>query len=347
MAQDERSRTLADIAQMVDGDLAGDPSLAIHRPVPAGENDPHGITFAGNEKYLRLALESQVGAILVPPETPERPGRNLIRCVNPRHAFGIVLALYERRPRAESGIHPTAIVDPRAHLGENVSIGAYVVVAEDSVIEDEAVLMPFSYVGPGCVLGARSRMYPHAVLVQDVHTGPDCIFHSGCVIGSDGFGFAWNGQEQQKIPQAGGVQIGRNVEVGANTCIDRATAGSTIIDDGVKLDNLVQIGHNSKIGAHTVMASQVGISGSTTIGERNVFGGQAATSDHVSVGDGMVFGGRSGIIGNMDQPGEYFGLPAVPLTTAMRIMALQTRLPELFKRMRALEQELEKLTHGK
>lgn len=347
MAQDQRPRILGEIARVIGGELSGDPDFEIDRPVPAGQSDPKGITFAGNEKFLSLALGSNVGAIIVPPETAEKPGHNLIRCADPRRAFGVVLALFERQHKEEPGVHATAIVEPGAAIAEGASIGAYAFVSESAVVESGAVVMPFAYLGPGCTLGARSRMFPHAVLVQDVVTGPDCIFHPGCVIGADGFGFAWDGEKQQKVPQAGGIRIGAGVEIGANTCIDRATAGDTIISDGVKLDNLVQIGHNSQIGAHTVMASQVGISGSTQVGERNVFGGQAATSDHVTIGDGMVFGGRSGIISNMDKPGEYFGLPAVPLPTAMRIMALQTRLPELFKRMRALEQQIERLSDGK
>lgn len=347
MAQNERPRTLGEIAKAVGGDLAGDAELRISRPVPAGESDPHGITFAANEKYLRLALESQVGGLIVPAETPAKSGQNLIRSADPRRAFGVVLSLFERTWPVEPGIHPTAVIHPAATVASSASIGPYAIVEEGATVGEECVLMAFAFLGPGCGLGDRSRMFPHSVLVQDVRTGTDCIFHSGSVIGSDGFGFAWNGSFQQKISQAGGVVIGNSVEIGANTCIDRATAGDTVIADGVKLDNLVQIGHNTRIGAHTVMASQVGISGSTVIGQKNVFGGQAATSDHVTVGDNMVFGGRSGIIGNMDQPGEYFGLPAVPLTTAMRIMALQTRLPELFKRLRSLEQQLEKLSDGK
>lgn len=345
MASQKRTWTLAQLAELVGGECDGDSSLEIHRPVPAGDGDPSGITFATNENYLRTALATSVGAILVPLETPSVQ-KNVIRVAEPRLAFGMVLGAFSQPMPTSPGIHPTAIIHPNSQIAESASIGAYVIVEEDAVIHENVKVLPHCYIGQNCQVGENTILYPHVVLIQDIRIGKKCIVHSGAVLGTDGFGFNWNGQYQQKVPQVGGVKVGDNVEIGAYTCIDRATCGDTIIHDGVKFDNLVQVAHNVKIGSHTVIAAQVGISGSAQIGERNVYGGQAAISHHVSIGDDMVFGGRSGIFGNMDQPGEYFGLPAIPLSTSMRVMALQNRLPELFKRMRALEKELEDLKNG-
>jgi UDP-3-O-[3-hydroxymyristoyl] glucosamine N-acyltransferase len=345
MAEKERGYTLAEIAQLVGGELDGPGDLFISRPVPADSDDVYGITFAENEKYLAAAISGQVGAILVPAETPKAT-KPVIRVAQPRMAFGMVLAAFVQA-MPTCGIHETAQISEDAVVDPSASVGPYAVVEAGAKVGAGANIMAHAYIGQGCEVGDKCSIYPSVVLVQDVRMGVGCRIHSGAVIGADGFGYFWNGSHQQKVPQVGGVLIGNYVEIGANTCIDRATCGDTVIADGVKLDNLVQVAHNVKIGAHTVMASQVGLSGSTVIGERNVFGGQAATSDHVTVGDNMVFGGRTGITGNMDTPGEYFGTPAVPLSTAMRVIALQTRLPELFKRMRAMERELEHLRDGK
>ncbi|MBX3113715.1 MAG: UDP-3-O-(3-hydroxymyristoyl)glucosamine N-acyltransferase [Fimbriimonadaceae bacterium] len=345
MAGKERTWTLNDLAQLVGGECDGDGSYELSRPVPAGTNDPLGITFATNEKYLKAALETEIGAVLVPIETP-KVNRNVIRVADPRLAFGMVLGAFSKPVPAQPGIHPTAIVSTSAKVSDSASIGAFVIIEENAFVADNAKILPHCYIGENCQVGENTILYPNVVLVQDIRVGKKCTLHSGVVVGTDGFGFNWNGEYQQKVPQVGGVIIGDNVEIGAYTCIDRATCGDTVIADGVKFDNMVQIAHNVKIGAHTVMAAQVGISGSATIGERNVYGGQAAVSHHVSIGDDMVFGGRSGIFGNMDQAGEYFGLPAVPLSQAMRVMALQNRLPELFKRLRSLEQEIAELKNG-
>jgi len=345
MAEEKRGYTLGEIAQLVGGELDGPGDLHILRPVPADSNDSSGITFAENEKYLAAAISGEVGAVLVPAETPV-VAKPVIRVAQPRMAFGMVLSAFVV-PMPRGGIHPTAQVSSEAVVDSTASIGAYAIVESGAQVGAGATVMAHAYIGQGCVVGEKSEIYPHVVLVQDVRMGVGCRIHAGAVIGADGFGYYWNGTHQQKVPQVGGVLIGNYVEIGSNTCIDRATCGDTVIADGVKLDNLVQVAHNVKIGAHTVIAAQVGLSGSTVIGERNVFGGQAATSDHVTVGDNMVFGGRTGITGDMDAPGEYFGTPAVPLSTAMRVIALQTRLPELFKRMRAMERELEHLRDGK
>jgi UDP-3-O-[3-hydroxymyristoyl] glucosamine N-acyltransferase len=186
-------------------------------------------------------------------------------------------------------------------------------------------------------------VFPHAVLYQDVVLGERCVVHSGAVLGADGFGFVWDGDKQHKVPQIGGVVVGDDVEFGANTCVDRATCGETLVGRGTKLDNLVQVAHNVSIGEHTVIAAQVGIGGSSSIGSRDTIGGDVAVSDHVSIADGVVVGGRSGVFQDIAEPGEYAGFPPLPVVSAMRVMALQTRLPELFRRLKQLEGEVEAL----
>lgn len=324
--------------------MEGDGEKLIFRPVPADSADSNGITFAENEKYLAAALASGAGAVIVPAETPSI-AKTAIRVVSPRVAFGQVLAAFVI-PMPAAGIHPTAQIADDAQIDPTASIGPYAVVESRAVIGANTNVMAHCYLGPECQVGSDCELFPGVVLVQSVTVGDRCRIHANTVLGADGFGFVWNGSFQQKVPQVGVVVIGNDVEIGANSCVDRATCGATMVADGVKLDNLVQIGHNVRVGQHTVMAAQVGIGGSTIIGERNVFGGQSATSDHVTVGSDMVFGGRSGIMGSMDQPGEYYGAPPVPISTAMRVLALQARLPDLFKRIRALENELERLKNG-
>ena len=337
--------TLGQLGQLLGAEVRGPEGLTIRRPVPAGSDDPEGLTFAESSKYLETVLASKVGAVIVDRETPEFDKPSLAVDA-PRLAFFQVLSMAERRHLMPPGVHPTAIVDPGAIVSASACIGPYVVVAGDTTIGDRVQVFPFCYIGPGCSIGADSRLMPGVVLVQDVSLGERNLVHSGAVLGSDGFGFVWDGERQIKIPQVGGVQIQPDVEIGSNTTIDRATSGDTTLSDDVKIDNLVHIGHNSHIGAHTVLAGLVGVSGSVTLGERVVVGGQTGFADHLTVGDDVHMAGRTGVFGDLLEPGEYFGVPPRPIGHAMRVMALQQRLPELVARIRALEEELEKLKRG-
>jgi UDP-3-O-[3-hydroxymyristoyl] glucosamine N-acyltransferase len=334
--------TLGEIAAMVGGELKGPADLRITRVVPAGYDDPSGVTFAESEKYLAKCLSSNVGAVIVQKGhgTVDRPA---IYVDSPRAAFGYLLSRFARPLPLASGVHPTAIVSPGANVDSSAAIGAYAVVESGASIGAGSRIYPFAYVGEACTLGEGCIVFPHAVLYQDVVMGARCVVHSGAVLGADGFGFVWDGKKQFKVPQIGGVIIGDDVEFGANTCVDRATCGETMIGRGTKLDNLVQIAHNVTVGEDTVLAAQVGVGGSTSIGDRVSIGGDSAVADHVSIGDGVVIGGRSGVFQDLDEPGEYLGLPPLPIVSAMRVMALQTRLPELFKRLKQLEDEVEAL----
>jgi UDP-3-O-[3-hydroxymyristoyl] glucosamine N-acyltransferase len=199
------------------------------------------------------------------------------------------------------------------------------------------------YVGPGVEVGEACVLGPHVTLLAGVRLGRHVVVHPGAVIGADGFGFAFDGARHRKIPQTGGVVIEDDVEIGANTTIDRATFGETIVRRGTKIDNLVQIGHNVEIGEHSILVAQVGISGSSRLGRGVVLAGQVGVADHVAIGDGALVGAQGGVPGDLDAGGRYLGTPARPILEAKRIFAAETRLPELLQRVRALEREVEKL----
>lgn len=334
--------TLSELAGLLGATLVGDGARQVSRPVPAGTADPEGVTFADSAKYLAKALAVPIGAVIVRPgtETGDVPR---LESAQPRLAFGALLGLAQRRWPVANGVHPTAVVAVGSSVDPAASVGPYCVVSEGATVAAGAVLRAFVFVGPGCRVGERTVLEPHAVLLQDVSVGADCRVLPGAVLGADGFGFAWDGSRHAKVPQAGGVVIGDCVEIGSNACVDRASCGETEVAQGVKLDNLVQVAHNVKIGAHTVVASQTGFSGSSSIGEGCVIGGQVGVGDHVSVAPGSSFGGQTGVSSDIDEPGQFFGTPARPVGLALRVAAAQTELPDLLKRVRALEAELERL----
>lgn len=340
-----RSWTLGEIADLLGGTLEGPSEHRIHRPVPAGSTDPEGITFAESAEYLARILDTQVGAVLVPRGSPSY-GVSAIQVDRPREAFGRLLALFHRPLPIEPGIHPTAVVSPEATVSATASIGAYAVVERYAVIGERARIYPFAYIGESSHLGDDVTIYPHAVLYQDVQLGARSIVHAGAVLGADGFGFVWDGPRRTrriKVPQVGRVAIGSDVEIGALTAVDRATAGETLVEQGVKLDNLVQVGHNCVVGEHSVIAGQTAVGGSSKVGRRNEIGGQVAINDHVVVGDDVVLAGRTGVTKDLPGSGVYWGVPAVPIITAKRVSALTAKLPDMHKRIKELEAKLELL----
>lgn len=340
MADESKSWTIGELAEAVGGECVGDSAHRIVRPVGAGTADPNGITFAGNADYLAQALSVPIGAVLVG-RNVESDGANLIRVDNPRAAFGIVLTLWERRPTVPVGVHPSAFVHETAIIDPSACIAAFASVGAGSSVGPGCVLHPHAVVGDGCRLGREVTLFPRAVLVQDVEIGDRTLIHAGAVIGADGFGFEWDGAKRVKIPQIGRVRIGQDCEIGANACIDRATLGETVIEDGVKIDNLCQIGHNVRVGEHTVITGMVGVGGSTVIGKRNVIGASSGISDHITIADDVTLGGRTGVASNIDQPGTYFGTPAQPMREALRTFMVIPKLGEMWQRLRALERKVE------
>ncbi len=342
MATTTRSWTLGELAGLLGGELDGPTEHRIHRPVQAGSSDPEGITFAESAEYLARVIDTTVGAVLAPRGAPSI-GIPTIQVDRPRQAFGKLLVLFDRELPIAPGVHPTAVVSDEAQISDTASIGAYAVVERGARIGSDTRVFAFAYIGDECVVGEGVTIYPHAVLYQDVVVGDRSIIHAGAVLGADGFGFVWDGPAQSKrvkVPQVGRVEIGPDVEIGALTTIDRATAGSTVIHEGAKLDNLVQIGHNCEIGEHTVIASQTAVGGSSKLGRRNEVGGQVAVSDHVSIGDDVMLAGRTGVTKDIPEPGIYWGLPAKPIVAAKRISALVSRLPEIYRYIKELERRI-------
>lgn len=342
MAQEPLNRTLSEIAEILGGEMHGPPDLRISRPVPAGYDDPSGITFAESTKYLAAAEASSVAAVIVGIEE-QNCTKPHIRCRCPREAFGRLLAISWTELPLPEGIHQTAIVDGGAKIDKTARIGAYTIIENGATIGADSRVYPFSYVGENCRVGIGSRIYPHVVLYRDVWIGERTIIHSGTVLGADGFGYFWDGVRHRKVPQVGGVRIGDDCEIGALSAVDRGTAGETEIGNCTKIDNLVQIAHNVSIGTDTVIAGQSGISGSTKIGNRVTMGGNVGITDHVNICDDVSLGARSGVARDITKPGEYFGAPAIEARHGLRAALLVGKLPELVDRIRRLEKELNDL----
>lgn len=333
--------SLAELANLLGGTLDGPAEHRVLRPASADDDDPQGLAFAQGG-YIERAYASGVGAAIVPPDAPPA-SKPLIRHPQPRAAFGRFLAIVDRPLPLDEGVSERASVSPLAQIDPSARVGAFAVVEAGATVGPKARIYPFAYVGEACAVEEGASILPHAVLVKNVTVGARSIVHPGAVLGADGFGFVWDGKRQIKIPQVGGVEIGADAEIGANTAIDRATAGATRIGEDVKLDNMVQVGHNSRIGAHTVIASQTGIAGSTTIGERCVFAGQVGTNDHITVGDDIQVGGQSGVAKDLVEPGAYWGFPAKPVLVEMRMQSLLRKFPELMRRLARIESRIEEL----
>lgn len=339
MEKDGARYTLSSLAALLGGVADGQPNTILDGPVSAGDDDPLGVCFAESEKYLECAEGSGVGAIIVS-KSCRASTKPLIRVEHPRLAFGHLLALSKRSMQVDTGIHPGAIVDAEAKVDPSAAVGAYVVIQSGAEIGARAKLFPFSFVGENSKVGEECVLYPHAVLYRDVVLGKRVVVHGGAVIGADGFGYVWDGKARLKVPQVGSVEVGDDVEIGANTTIDRATAGVTRIGKGTKLDNLVQVAHNVSIGSDGVIAAQTGISGSATIGDRVVIAGDVGIVDHVNITDDVTLGGRSAVDRDIDEPGGYLGVPARPVAEAKRAMLIAANLPELLSRVRTLEEKV-------
>lgn len=333
--------TLAELAGILGAELVGDPDKVVRRPIPAGEADSDGITFAENAKYLQVALSQPVGAVIVPRGTVAEGSTAMLACDSPRLGFFKILSMFAAEPPAEPGIHHTAIVSHSAQIDPSATIGPYVVIEGDASIGPACHVMAHSYVGAGCVIGAGCKLHPRVTLVANVTLSDGCVIQSGAVLGKEGFGFVWDGSRHVRVPQVGRVQIGANVEIGANTCIDRATCGATKIGEGSKIDNLGQIAHNCDLGRHVVLAGQIGLSGSVKMGDNVVAGGQVGVGDHSTIASGVQLAGQTGVTGPLLEPGPYFGTPALPAALAFRVSAAMPKLPELLRRVRALEKALE------
>jgi UDP-3-O-[3-hydroxymyristoyl] glucosamine N-acyltransferase len=334
--------SLGELAAALGATLEGDAGRVVRGVAALERAGPDDITFVVDVRHQKAAQASRAGAFLAAVEVSGLPGP-VLRCPAPRLALIDLLTLFYPPAPPIPGIAPSAIVGPGARVAPSASVGALTVVEAGAVIGARVQLYPLAYVGEGAEIGDDCVLYPHVVVRDGVRLGRRVIVHPGAVIGADGFGYVFDGARHRKIPQVGGVRVEDDVEIGANTTIDRATLGDTVVAQGTKIDNLVQIGHNVEIGEHTVVAGQAGIAGSTRIGRGVVMGGQVGINDHVSIGDGAVLAAQSGVAQDVPAGERLAGTPAQPLAQARRMWVAQTQLPDLVRQVRALERRLASL----
>ncbi|WP_027937061.1 UDP-3-O-(3-hydroxymyristoyl)glucosamine N-acyltransferase [Anaeroarcus burkinensis] len=339
-------KTLAEIAKLVDGIIdEAHAALAINSVTNIEEAGPEEITFAV-APHLEKAAASRAGAVLVAKDVDADFPKAVVRVDNPRAAFAILLELFSPSPAVERGVHPSAVVAENVVLGDNVAIMPCAVIDSGASIGANTIVYPHSYVGVGSSVGSDCILYPNVTVREGCELGDRVIVHSGAVIGSDGFGFVTVDGRHRKVPQVGGVRIEDDVEIGANTCLDRATTGWTVVRQGTKIDNLVHFGHNVEVGEHCFFVAQTGIAGSTKIGSRVTFAGQSGSAGHLTIGDNCVFAARSAPIGNIASNSFCGGFPARPYKEWLKNEAAVTKVPELLKRVRELEKQLAQLTIG-
>lgn len=334
--------TIGELAEKVGGKV--DPS-AKHTPLrgvaSAADAEPGHLTFLGNPKYLAKVRRSAASAVLVPDDFNQDIPATPIRVDNPSVAFATAVALFTPpAPARPTGVHPTAVIHGSASLGADVTIGPHAVLEEDVVVGGGTTLGANCFVGHGSRIGTNCLIHPNVSIRERVTVGDRVIIHCGAVLGSDGYGFEFKDGRHEKIPQVGTVQVDDDVEIGANTTIDRARFGRTWIREGTKIDNLVQIAHNVVVGRHSLLVSQVGIAGSTTLGDGVTLAGQVGVVGHVEIGEGAVAGAKSGISKDLPPGAQVFGYPAEPMRDAKRQIAAVHRLPETMADLRALRQRV-------
>lgn len=333
------------IAEFIQGTIVGDENATVHTFAKIEEGIPGAISFLSNPKYTPYIYDTQSSIVLVNNDfVPEKEVKaTLIKVNNAYESLAKLLNLYEMSKPKKTGIDPLAYIAPTAKIGENVYIAPFACVGDKAEIGDNTSLHPHATVGSGAKIGHDCILYPNVTVYHDCRVGNHCILHAGSVIGADGFGFAPSPEGYEKIPQIGIVVLEDNVEIGANTCIDRATMGATIIRKGVKLDNLIQIAHNVEVGSHTVMASQVGIAGSTKVGEWCMFGGQVGVAGHIKVGNKVNMGAQSGVHSSIKDGEALIGTPPMPLKSYFKSSAVFRKLPDMYLELNSLKKEIEEL----
>ena len=334
------------IAGLIGGTVVGDPEAKVNNFAKIEEGKPGCISFLYNDKYEHYIYTTESSVVLVNQnfEPKQDIKATLIKVADAREAVTKLLQLYESMKPKREGISELAFIDPTAKIGEKCYIGPFVAIAEGVEIGDGCVLHPHVTVGRNAKVGSNTEIYSNAVIYHDCRVGNRCILHAGCVIGADGFGFQPTETGYEKIPQIGIAIIEDDVEIGANTCIDRAVMGATIVHSGVKLDNLVQIAHNDEIGSHTVMSAQVGIAGSTKIGEWCMFGGQVGIAGHANIANRVMVGAQAGIPNDVKKEGAALqGTPAIEARNFWRSSAIVKNLPEMWAEMNQMRKEIKML----
>lgn len=333
------------IAEYVQGTIVGDENASVHTFAKIEEGIPGALSFLSNPKYTQYIYDTQSSIVLVNKDfKPEKEVKaTLIKVNNAYESLAKLMTLYEQSQPKRTGIHPLAYVAPTAKIGENVYLAPFACVGDNAEIGDGTELHPHATVGRGAKVGKNCILYTNCNVYHDCRVGNNCILHSGSVVGADGFGFAPSPDGYEKIPQIGIAILEDNVEIGANTCIDRATMGATIIRKGVKLDNLIQIAHNVEVGSNTVMASQTGVAGSTKVGEWCMFGGQVGIGGHIKIGNKVNLGAQSGVPGSIKDGQNLIGTPPMELKNYFKSSAVFKKLPDMYKELNALRKEIDEL----
>jgi len=340
-------RTLKEIAAIVDGEIVGNGDIVVTGVCGIKEAKEGDITFVANSRYLSLMNETRASAIITSKDVKKAP-KPIIRTEDPSIAFAKMVSLMApNEVKKPKGIHPTAVIGEKVKIGRNVAIQAYAVIEDNVEIKDNTILCAGVFVGHHTKIGKDCMVYPYVIIRERVSIGNRVIIHSGTVIGSDGFGFSTVKGVHHRIPQIGSVIIEDDVEIGANVTIDRARFDKTLIKKGTKIDNLVQIAHNVVIGEHSIIVAQSGISGSTTVGNNVTLAGQAGIIGHVSIGDNVIIAARAGVTKSIPSNACVSGFPAKPHSIAKRINACVQNLPDLHKRIKALEEEIKRLKSNK
>ena len=333
------------IAELIQGRVEGDENITVSDFAKIEEGKPGAISFLSNPKYTHFIYNTESSIVLVDESVvlEKEVKATLIRVKNAYEAVAKLLQIYQSFKPKRKGIDSLAFIDSTASIGKDCYIGPFVAIGPGAIIGDGCVLHPHVTIGEKVQVGSNTEIYSNAVVYHHCRIGNGCILHAGCVIGADGFGFAPSADGYDKIPQIGIVTIEDNVEIGANTCVDRSTMGSTYVRKGVKLDNLIQIAHNTDIGENTVMSAQVGIAGSTKVGQWCMFGGQVGLAGHITVGDKVMLGAQSGVPGNIKDGEQLIGTPPMPMKQYFRSQAVFRRLPEMYREMESMKKHIAEL----
>lgn len=338
-------KSLKELAQVVGGQVVGDDSIIITGISGIKEAKPGEITFVSNPKYLKEIYKTDASAIIVPERIKEAP-KTLILTNNPYLAYAKVATLFSQVPQIPKGTSENAIIGKDSQLGKETSVAPYVYIGDNVKIGDRVTIFPLVFIGDNVSIGDDTIIYPNVSILDRCRIGKRVIIHSGAVVGSDGFGFAKDGDRYYKIPQMGIVQIDDDVEIGANTTVDRAALGKTWIRRGAKIDNLVQIGHNVTVGEDTIIIAQVGISGSTEIGSGVTLAGQVGIVGHISIGNHAKVGAKSGVARSLSDGETVSGIPALVHKDWLRLQAVLPKLPQIVKKLKDLEKRIETLDRG-
>lgn len=333
------------IAQFVQGVIEGDENATVNTFAKIEDGKPGAISFLSNPKYTHYIYDTESSIVLVDKSVElEKPTKaTLIKVDNAYECVAKLLQLYESMKPKKTGIDSLAFISPSAKIGENVYIGAFAYIGDNVVIGDGCQIYPNVVICENAKVGNDCLFYPNVTIYHDCHVGNRVTLHAGSVVGSEGFGFAPSENGYDKIPQIGIVTIEDDVEIGANTCIDRSTMGSTYVRKGVKLDNLVQIAHNTDIGANTVMSAQVGIAGSTKVGQWCMFGGQVGIAGHITIGNKVFLGAQSGVPSSLKDNQTLIGTPPMEKLPYFKSQAIFQKLPDLYKQIQKLQKEVDEL----